>query len=322
MKRIIITGYFDRNDGPSVFVRNLSCFLSKKYEVKSIASRFSLNDFINLMKADSVLLNSSNLMPLLILLLRPVLSKKKYISIIHGELGLGMKFSLKKLLLRVCEYLMIKCSDRLVFVSSLQMHSFLEKYKIKNAQGKCQVIFNGVEVGEFQPNFTKDKLIVYVGGENDKKGRAVLDSFIELFSCQDAAKGYQLYLYGMSHERSYAINNLTVIAKNKISHKEILAAYKKSEIFLSLSEFETFGIACVEAYCLGNKVVCYKSSGFLEVVDDCNVYVVNDYRHDLFCTALVDALEGTYCASPDIIKKVSIEAMAADYINLIELEVI
>jgi glycosyltransferase involved in cell wall biosynthesis len=318
MKKIVITGYSDRNDGPSVFVRNLSSCLSEKYDVKSITNRFFLKELISVFKADSVLLNSCNLIPFLVLLLKPMLPKKKYISIIHGELGLGMKLSLKKILLQACEYLMIQYSDRLVFVSSLQMNQFVGKYGMKNADKKCRVVFNGVDVGELPANFKKEKLIVYVGGENEKKGREILDSFIESFSSQDIAKEYQLCLYGMCNEKEYTINNLRVVLKRKIPHDEIITIYKKSEIFLSLSEYETFGIACVEAYCLGNKIVCYKDSGFLEAVNDDNVFVVDTYRSELFCFSVLNAIKQQYLTPNEILSTISMKYIMDKYINLIE----
>lgn len=125
MKRVVITGYVDRRDGPSAFIKSISDGLSCNYEIAHIGSSVNFSEFSHLIRAEVFLFNSNNLMPIVIFPLKLMFRKRRFISIFHGRMGLNMKPGLKKLLLQICEWGMLYLSDAVVFVSNMQRNDFL-----------------------------------------------------------------------------------------------------------------------------------------------------------------------------------------------------
>lgn len=185
---------------------------------------------------------------------------------------------------------------------------------------KSHVIYNGLDLKnlELSRKLEKEKIIVYAGGENEKKGRALLDFIIDSISVRPELSGYTLILLGMSNECSYRIGNLLVDSRKKISHQDALDYYARSEIFISLSEYETFGIACLEAYYLENKIVCYKSCGFLEVTDAKNIYVSNKYSAEYLAEKVFESVISPFLKTTVDKEKLSLGSMIHRYEELIE----
>ena len=214
---------------------------------------------------------------------------------------------------------MLHLSDAVVFVSNMQRSDFLaDKFSLFNY--KSHVIYNGLDLNklDFNRELEKEKIIVYAGGENEIKGRALLDYIIESISLRPELSGYTLILLGMRTECSYRIGNLLVDSKKKISHQDALDYYARSEIFVSLSEYETFGIACLEAYYLGNKIVCYKSCGFLEVTDAKNIYVSNEYLAEYLAEKVIESVISPFLETTVDKDKLSTGSMIHRYEELIE----
>ncbi len=319
MKRIVITGYVDRRDGPSAFIKCLSDGLSCNYEICHIGSSLNFSDVAELVHSEVFLFNSNNLVPILIFPLKLIFRRRRFISVFHGRMGLNMKPSLKKILLQISEWGMLHLSDAIVFVSNMQRDDFFED-NLSKFKCKSHVIYNGLDLKllELSRGLNKEKIIVYAGGENEKKGRSLLDFIIDRISVRPELSGYTLILLGMSTECSYRVGNLLVDSRRKISHQDALDYYARSEIFVSLSEYETFGIACLEAYYLENKVVCYKSCGFLEITGSENIYVSQQYSAECLAEKVFESVISPFVKTTIDNDKVSTGSMIHRYEKLIE----
>ena len=96
MKRVVITGYIDRRDGPSAFIKSISDGLSPNYEITHIGSSVSFSDLSHLIRAEVFLFNSNNLMPIVIFPLKLMFPKRRFISIFSWPNGTEYEARLKK----------------------------------------------------------------------------------------------------------------------------------------------------------------------------------------------------------------------------------
>ena len=320
MISVIITGYDDRSDGPSIFTKTLSHGLKSHYQVCNIRSKFSTSDLLNLIRSDIVFLSSHNLMPLLIVLITFFLPKKKVISIIHGGGDLLGGGFLLRALIKVNYYILLNFVSDVIFVSKFQMNKFVSSEKQHDKALNYHVIPNCVEpsLHQFNVPLNKQKLIIYAGGESFIKGRCILDEIIEKIGMNSFFEGYKLLAINMKGNESYRVGFLNVELRKKVEHPEFLELLSNSELFLSLSLEETFGIACLESYILKNKVVCFKNCGFLDYVNNSNVQIIRNYTANDFYQGVVLATSNEFMIISDDLEQHTSQKFISRYREVIE----
>lgn len=319
MKKIVITGYNDRNDGPSVFINTLTNEFKKKHYVHNAKSSFGLKDLYELIKSDVVMLNSNNTMPLLICFVLVFLPKKKVLGIIHGGAKIAKTLFEHDVMSKMNLFFITSFSDFIVFVSNKQKDKFC-KVVNKNMHSKFLVIPNGIDVDKlikYQSAF-KSKQIIYAGGESEEKGRLFLDKVISYMSTNEIFKDYKLIAIGMNYEISFKVGYLDVEHKHKMSHDDFLKLLSESEIFLSLSPEETFGIACAEAVFLKLKVVCSEQCGFIECTRTLNVFTAANHHPDFYYDALCLCLNSSSVDYFNLQSCFDVDNMISMYSNLIQ----
>jgi hypothetical protein len=319
MKRIVITGYNDRNDGPSSFINSLSEGLQDFYCIYNIKSTFGNNDFKALLKSDIVIFNSNNFIPLLVMVMLILVPRKKLISIIHGNGRTVSSSFIFKILLKLNYYVLLRMVDDVIFVSDLQKNNFISRDS-KRCSNNSHVIPNGVNLDLLNrlSNYPKTKTIIYAGGESFEKGREFLSELIERISADKIFDNYNFIAFGMNENLKYNTGHLSVEFVRKIDHEEFLNCLAKSVIFLSLSKEETFGIACLESICLKNKIVCYKECGFLHYVNSANTFVVDKYNVCSFFEKLRACANAQFFEVPSEIYQYGLDNMILSYKKVIE----
>lgn len=317
MNGVIVTGYTDRNDGPSVVIKELSKTLSSTYEVTNIESALSFFQFVKVLHSKAIIFNSCNTMPLLISFLIFFMKRKVVISIMHGNPEHYENFKLKNFLIKYTQSVMLEKSDHIVFVSTVQKNNFIHDRKI-NVNCKLHVVPNIVNLIDAKIDASqKVKKIIYVGGESPSKGRLLLDEIIILISQNSLFSGYTLEAYGMNSDSVQKVGCISVNFSKKIEHTSILDVYRTSEIFLSLSPEETFGVACVEALLLSNKVICSSMCGFTEFVPCDNVFIYDDSSIEKIYVALVECVKSNFVDDGNFNSNLSAELVLAEYVKMI-----
>lgn len=86
---------------------------------------------------------------------------------------------------------------------------------------------------------------------------------------KDQGNDYHLYVVGEGPEQEKLTkysqeHNLNVTFAGKVSQKEIVKFYKKSEVFISLNQSEPYGITFCEALLAGCKIICPATGGQVE----------------------------------------------------------
>lgn len=119
----------------------------------------------------------------------------------------------------------------------------------------------------------KDKItrehnsILFTGRLVNVKGVAHILKAIKIL--KDEGLNYHLYIVGDGPEKNKLSayndeNKLEATFVGKVSQKEIVEYYKKSEIFVSLNESEPYGITFCEALLSGCKIICPNTGGQVE----------------------------------------------------------
>lgn len=164
------------------------------------------------------------------------------------------------------------------------------KYLIENHSDKLINIPNGIdfedECFKEKINFeNKENIILNVGriGSKEKATDVLMKAFFMIN--KDIRKNWKLIFVGPIEksfkntiEEFFQQNNYmkdSIIFKGPIyERKELFKEYKKSKIFCLTSQYESFGIALIEAIACGNIIVSTRVGVAEEIVKGKNGYVV------------------------------------------------
>lgn len=96
----------------------------------------------------------------------------------------------------------------------------------------------------------------------------------------------------MSTERAYETENFHVVEKPRMSHSALRDLLRSIDIFISPSKYETFGMALIEAYASGCKVVSFHRAGAIDhIKDKRNLYTFNNYNSESLIEELNNAIK-------------------------------
>lgn len=89
----------------------------------------------------------------------------------------------------------------------------------------------------------------------------------------------------------------------EIPHEKMPEAYADSDVFVSTSVAETFGIAVREAMAVGKPVVCTASGGVDDDIFDFNGFKVNIYDYEAIANSIIAIKTGAVTYDPDKIRQ-------------------
>lgn len=137
---------------------------------------------------------------------------------------------------------------------------------------------NEIEIVKKKYNLP-DRYLLYVGNAHPHKNLETLIKAFDLFANENdyidlVLVGKSNFFYKRLKEESKILNSFTRIHfVGFVEDSDLPAVYSGAELFISASKMEGFGIMLLEAFSCRTKVVCSKTSGFLEVGQDAVYYI-------------------------------------------------
>ncbi|WP_270518112.1 glycosyltransferase family 4 protein [Megamonas funiformis] len=214
-----------------------------------------------------------------------------------------IKSFFKNLIFRLRNYLIIKRSKKLVFVSKYVQKEFIDFYKINKE--KTEVVYNSwehlsnikineIKIGQ-KYSFLKNKSFYFYLGANDKN-----KNIKWILNIAKKNKDELFILAGPNNKQLF--NNITNVKFiGYITDEEVAFFMKNCRAFLFPSFYEGFGIPPLEALYFGSKVICSKSSCLPEIYEDCVVYI-DPYDYNV---NLNNLLKTKVCNPDKLFKKYS-----------------
>lgn len=142
--------------------------------------------------------------------------------------------------------------------------SYLKKYPIT-------VVPNGIKTDMFAPTPSKVKekygiqgkklLLAVAIGLDERKG---LFDYIKL--AERLSEQYKIMLVGLTEEEIKRVPNNIIAVKRTNGAKELAGYYSASDVLLSLSYEETFGLTVVEAMACGTPAIVYDNTAQPELI--------------------------------------------------------
>lgn len=325
MKKILISGpELNGKGGVVTFVKALNQGLEGRYGLVYVTKNSLLKVLMSgLWRFDVVLINSNNLLALPILIARFFSIKKpKLIFIAHGEMGKELPVSFKKLLLIICQKIILFKSNKIIFVSNMFRSDFLKKHGM-SLSDKSITIPNGIINVEKFNSKKKKGTVVYAGGDRDEKGVELIRQFILDRSLFFEGSMEFIFIGSMKNTTYKVSDNLTIRKVQAMDEHEFLKVLSGSEVFISPSKYETYGIALIQAHMLGCKVVTYSKAGALEYISSSsNLYIFENYNYTDFIKAFLNAYHADFIVNYDDHAYVSIDEMIGLYREVIESELL
>jgi len=203
--------------------------------------------------------------------------------------------------------LAIKKAERIIAVSEFTKNQLLSVYNL--AQEKIAMIYNGVSdifkpiedlrlIREIRNKYNlPEAFILYVGRMDERKNIVGLLRTFSIFK-RITRRKEKLVLVGGRGCYLNKIDRLIkglgiegdVILTGYIPEEDLPAVYNSSRLFISLSFYEGFGLAPLEAMACGIPVVVSEIPASLEVLGDAAI-MVNPGREELAAQRIAEILE-------------------------------
>jgi glycosyltransferase involved in cell wall biosynthesis len=254
-----ITKVISKKAHPQSIVKKAQSFINKYQITKSYDLFFYLSDW-----SIPFLFSKNNLLHIQVPFIKPSTSKEKLFN-----------------------------SIKLYFINKVICNSeFTQKFAIAKFGSKCHVLYPPVDTQQFDPNSTKENIILSVGRFdnllNSKKQDILIEAFRKLYE-RNKNTGWKLVLAGGSlqlpENNSYLLhlqtlaNGLPVEFLVNPDFSQIKNIYQSSKIYWHAAGFdvdqenhpentEHFGIAPVEAMAAGAVPLVINKGGLNEIVTD------------------------------------------------------
>lgn len=246
--------------------------------------------------------------PLITYLLKLFLGIKIFYSV-HGIIDFEISISKdghKKFYIlkdRIAEYIFLRFSDRLLFLSSSSLEMASKLYKINSS--KVKIISNGID-NYFHKVFLKrentaiNKIrIVFVGDFNRKeKGFEFLQSVLNIMN-----EEFELYVIGSGYPE-LKNSEKSFYFFDKMSAEKLADFYIDKHIFISASYYESFSIAVVEAMAAGLVPVVTNETGMSRLIN----HGENGFKFKYDDTKSLHEIFYFLISNKDIINKISRES--------------
>lgn len=221
-------------------------------------------------------------------------SLKTRIRNFNNELGFAPIF----------DHFLIQRADGLVAVSKYVKNTLLRDYgkKIMN----INVIYNGLEDclipllederQQLRKNIGKGHLILFVGRPSDeRKGFSYLLRAMPFILDHIDATLLVVGSGDISRYKQYAKdNNITTHVKflGKVDKTSLCELYTISDLYVSVSKYESFGLTIVEAMSAECNVVAYDGGAIRETTHGSCAQIVSDLSSEKLASKIVSVLQG------------------------------
>jgi glycosyltransferase involved in cell wall biosynthesis len=191
-----------------------------------------------------------------------------------------------------CENLVLKCSDEVIAISHALKDELLEYYPTLN-RNKISVINNGVSILPIKNpfnireayNIEENKKILFTVGTRKIKN---IDMLLSSFTQNKRLYASSCLLIAGETDTDYAKKLIETYEGcsdvrfiGKLTPEEINNVYEQCDLFVQISEFETFGLSIVEAMLHKKKVVIAESLPIAEYFKAGEVIFYNKSKDDL-----------------------------------------
>ncbi len=191
---------------------------------------------------------------------------------------------------------LINIAKNIFFVSSFSLEkSLIFKDAIST---KISVLHNVVDDSFFELQTSeKNNSIVVIGDFGERKNQLFLLDVWKELQKKNIVAGIKLLFIGNGFEstefieKSEGIKNIEV--KNRLNRDEILTEISTSQLLLSSSLIETFGLTIAEALALGVPVVVTNSGGPKDIVEEGDGFIV-DFDKMSFLEKVEEVLKGNH----------------------------
>jgi glycosyltransferase involved in cell wall biosynthesis len=235
--------------------------------------------FFYVLKNRKEIFHVFNIGPLFLLAMK-MGGAKKIIYSIHGTIYWKNPF--KKRILHFLWQLALSDEYRFTANSEYSKSVFLKKVSPRQ---KIQVIYNSIDGNRFSPQVRlRDSdhiLIVYTGRLNEGKNLA---KWIDIaFDIHSKLPETRFEIYGQGPLETMLRNKIRGInAENYISlmgfHKDIENIYRRADLLLFLSEYESFGNVVVECILCGTPVLVSPLPAMKEIFKEFPQFVIGEEK--------------------------------------------
>lgn len=202
----------------------------------------------------------------------------------------------------ICKFDSVICVSNAL---SKEIHKLVPKLKI-------DVIGNLVDTDFFKPNrIIRNKPFIYLIAANLKPHKRVSDAIKAFYQCLgNLPLGTELWVCGSGPEEEKLHNLVAQLGMGhsvkfieRANRKELLNLYQQSNVILSTSEVETFGLTLLEAMACGKPVIATCSGGPEDFVTPYTGILVETGNIREIANAMLEIYEHYDLFDPQIIRK-------------------
>ncbi|WP_289744125.1 glycosyltransferase family 4 protein [Muribaculum intestinale] len=266
---VLFIGGYRNPGGPNEVNRNLLKFLPSnfhKLELKRTIFQL-IESVFKIFSSDIVIFSGLMFNKIQVNLAKKL--NKKIIYIMHGcaKLELGTE--------NMKEELILESSDYILCVSDKYSH--IIKNIFPQCANKIKILQNGInwaEIDTLKANNQdsirdSNRIILFGGGRKEKQNYYVCKAVQELNNEKSTNLTIDIYGYFRDYDDSKLIAEIPCVTfNNVIPHSEVNIELLKSNIFIQNSKFESFGLAVIDAICLGCNALISQNVGALDIIKE------------------------------------------------------
>ncbi len=215
----------------------------------------------------------------------PLIGKQKKVVVIHdlsyfrNPSWFSPKEGFKR---RLFSKLSVRVAKKIITVSNFVKDEIEERFNF--AKGKVDVIYHGVNPLFYFQNKKRENIILTVGAIFQRRNIPLIVESLSLLGFDN----WRLTIVG--DNRTYPRINIENIVEKMgmdrlvsiegyIGDEELLRLYNTSSIFVSLSEYEGFGLPILEAMACGLPCLLFNGHSYSELFSD-SAYFVSELSTD------------------------------------------
>lgn len=268
---VLYIGDFISKNGPSIVDINLFNNLKKKGIKKEQINKKINKKFLKKIYLNRVILISGVSLKGLISIILGKLLKKNTLFIMHGSLKFESNFRKVSFKRKIIEYLQLEFSNKIICVSE----GFSKKIKELYPKFSNKIIFinSGIDLKKEKLFFSKEKIILIVGGGRREKG--VLNVVKAINKIEKL--NYVIVVVGENEKDTKEIRKFRFVKYlSFLEHDKLISLMEKAEIFIQNSFYESFGIAPLEAAQKNCKIILSKNVNSRMILKENTYYCIEN----------------------------------------------
>lgn len=325
--KILYIGDFLKKNGPSIVDINYKSFLSKDKSVdcEFYQSNFHWNllqFFFLVVRSERIIFSGISFYAFLSLLIGVFFRDKKFFYICHGILKKEKNYSKVYWHRIFFEYFIFSRTNFIFSVSNLLKEEIKKYFYVDD--GKIIVHHNGYDFSIIDDNLRDCSAVIKifsVGGGRRQKGVLKACKAISLIN-----RNISYIVAGEAGEDLDEIKEYKFVEYVGVLPREsLMNIYRNSDLYLILSDFDSFPTSFFEAFESGCKIISTKNVGAIEAFQDLsekNIYIVEDEDLNSISKKIDEVIELPYSDVTEFIinrkKDFSWSKRSADLINILK----